>query len=181
MVRIPGFLAASNANNLRFGGLSLKSRPNLPKAFYMGTKHKHQRKLLDLTGMLFGRWTVVRVASMTPKKWLCKCACGIEAEVFQSSLRSGHSKSCGCHSKDTASVGSLLDEIGRVYNGWTVLSFAYSDKYGVARWNCRSRCGDVHVVRGVGLRSGRSTQCRLCAARNKERHLKTGRILPRAS
>jgi len=101
--------------------------------------------------------------------------------VFQSSLRSGHSKSCGCHRKDTTSAGHLLDEIGKVYNGWTVLSFAYSDKYGAARWKCRCRCGDVHVVRGVGLRSGRSTQCRLCAARNKERHLKTGRILPRAS
>lgn len=64
-------------------------------------------KYIDLTGMKYGRWTVIeRVEDyISPKgrheaKWLCKCECGNIDTIRTSSLRSGKSKSCGCLKKE---------------------------------------------------------------------------------
>lgn len=56
----------------------------------------------DLTGMRFGRLTVLPVAISVQstdrrrRKWLCKCVCGTEKYVESSHLRTGHTISCGC-------------------------------------------------------------------------------------
>jgi hypothetical protein len=60
-------------------------------------------KLIDLTGLKFGRWTVV---ALHPKRkcyaevsfllWCCRCDCGNERLVLGNNLRRGLSKSCGC-------------------------------------------------------------------------------------
>lgn len=56
----------------------------------------------DLTGKRFGRLTVVRKTKNRNglTMWLCKCDCGTEKEVRTTHLRSGASKSCGCHQYD---------------------------------------------------------------------------------
>lgn len=57
-------------------------------------------KLIDLTGMRFGRLTVIERAVSTKKSnasWLCKCDCGNTRVVHGHSLRSGHTVSCGCY------------------------------------------------------------------------------------
>lgn len=59
---------------------------------------------LDLTGMKFGRLTVIRTASREharPTKWLCLCECGKETTVTVQRLRNGTTKSCGCLRADT--------------------------------------------------------------------------------
>lgn len=55
-------------------------------------------KSLDLTGKTFEYWTVLRLGTYqgTHKRWWCKCQCGTETEVLQTSLVRGASKSCGC-------------------------------------------------------------------------------------
>lgn len=55
-------------------------------------------KLIDLTGLKFGRLTVLkRVPSKTRNaRWLCKCDCGGETTVLGTTLRRGETKSCGC-------------------------------------------------------------------------------------
>lgn len=55
-------------------------------------------KSLDLTGKTFEYWTVLRLGTYqgTHKRWWCKCRCGTECEVLQTSLVRGASKSCGC-------------------------------------------------------------------------------------
>lgn len=55
-------------------------------------------KSLDLTGKTFEYWTVLRLGTYqgTHKRWWCKCQCGTESEVLQTSLVRGASKSCGC-------------------------------------------------------------------------------------
>lgn len=56
-------------------------------------------KFNDLTGMTFGRLTVLKhVGSNKHKKalFLCKCSCGKEVIVIGSQLKSGSTKSCGC-------------------------------------------------------------------------------------
>jgi len=67
----------------------------------------------DLTGMRFGRWTVLeRAGSYKPKiredwnaetsmpQWKCRCDCGTVAIVIGENLKSGNSKSCGCYRTD---------------------------------------------------------------------------------
>ena len=64
------------------------------------------RKLVDLTGQRFGRWTVIkRVGSREYDSdgyktsfpmWLCRCDCGNEGRVIGENLKRGLSRSCGC-------------------------------------------------------------------------------------
>jgi len=58
----------------------------------------HSTKRLDLTGQRFGKLTVLARAENQGGKtaWLCRCDCGREKAVKTCSLRSGHTKSCGC-------------------------------------------------------------------------------------
>ena len=52
----------------------------------------------DLTGMKFGRLTVVELHSIagSKSKWICQCECGGKSTPTGSALKSGNSKSCGC-------------------------------------------------------------------------------------
>lgn len=54
------------------------------------------------------------------RKWRCKCECGKEKIVFEDSLKSGDTKSCGCY------VSSRLSEVNRKYNTYDLLG-----EYGV--------------------------------------------------
>lgn len=60
-------------------------------------------KQLDLTGCVFSRLTVVRKSHVDcwgKVQWLCYCTCGKEVSVVGSKLKSGHTKSCGCYTRD---------------------------------------------------------------------------------
>ena len=60
-------------------------------------------RLKDLTGMKFGRLTVVERSSNDKQgktQWLCKCECGNEKVIRGSHLRSGQITSCGCYNKE---------------------------------------------------------------------------------
>lgn len=56
--------------------------------------------LKDMTGKVFGRWTVVSYSGK--KRWLCRCNCGEERSVIGTALRDGSSTSCGCLRKENA-------------------------------------------------------------------------------
>jgi len=54
---------------------------------------------LDITGMMFGRLTALKLVGKTPagmSLWLCACECGNKRVVMVSSLRYGSTTSCGC-------------------------------------------------------------------------------------
>lgn len=55
-------------------------------------------KSLDLSNKTFGDWTVTKLGTYqgTHKRWWCKCRCGTELQVLQTSLVRGASHSCGC-------------------------------------------------------------------------------------
>lgn len=57
------------------------------------------RRVDVLPGTIFGRLTVVEETTTPgrPRAMLCRCECGTEKVVELSNLRSGNSKSCGCH------------------------------------------------------------------------------------
>ena len=84
----------------------------------------------DLSGMKFGRLTVLSEAPPTPLKsgrklynWNCKCSCGNECVKSSRNLLCGDTKSCGClHSdnvtkqnKENAKHG---DSKTRLYKIW---------------------------------------------------------------
>lgn len=63
-------------------------------------------KYINLKNKQFGRLTVIK-KSEKPQGvksayayWLCKCECGNEIVASSSSLRRGHTRSCGCLAKD---------------------------------------------------------------------------------
>lgn len=61
----------------------------------------------DLSGMKFGRWTVlyqaedrIRPCGKHTTMWHCVCDCGNEKDVSDGSLKNGDSTSCGCVLKE---------------------------------------------------------------------------------
>lgn len=63
-------------------------------------------QLIDEAGNQYGRLTVVeQVDDDRPGAyWLCKCECGERKVVKGRSLRSGHTRSCGCLQRDRVSL-----------------------------------------------------------------------------
>jgi hypothetical protein len=66
-------------------------------------------KLVDVTGMKFGRLTVINRGendAVGQARWNCQCECGNTTLVRGFQLRSGQIKSCGC-----LSVEKFLDRV----------------------------------------------------------------------
>ena len=64
-----------------------------------------EANFIDLTGQRFGRLTAIRKSETNKQKqisWVCECDCGRQTEATGGSLRSGHTKSCGCYNRDRA-------------------------------------------------------------------------------
>lgn len=85
-------------------------------------------KLINLTGMKFGKLTVVRrgdshttASGQRVTMWECKCECGNSLVVSASNLRTGHSKSCGCGNLARHYVhGDCADgKVDRLYSIWS--------------------------------------------------------------
>lgn len=54
---------------------------------------------IDLTGKRFGKLVVIKAAPSSPKgqsKWICRCDCGKESNVFTLNLVRKATRSCGC-------------------------------------------------------------------------------------
>lgn len=69
-------------------------------------------KAKDLSGMTFGRLTVIKEVSCQRKDrktvWLCSCLCGAETSVVAGQLLQGRTRSCGCLQRDSARDFSTL-------------------------------------------------------------------------
>lgn len=84
----------------------------------------------DITGMIFGRLTVIRregtyifPSGQKRPLWLCKCDCGNVITVFARNLISGNTQSCGCLKKEFNTTHDMWGT--KVYKCWD---------------NMRSRC-----------------------------------------
>ncbi|MCB1484853.1 MAG: hypothetical protein KDJ17_08165 [Hyphomicrobiaceae bacterium] len=63
-------------------------------------------KLIDLTGRVFGEWTVLRkAASLYQPMWDCICSCGVKRTVSGANLRAGLSTNCGCQRSHSSKHG----------------------------------------------------------------------------
>ena len=62
-------------------------------------KEKQKKKFHDLTGMRFGKLTVINFVSQKsggPSLWNCRCDCGNMTQQYGPNLRRGLVVSCGC-------------------------------------------------------------------------------------
>ena len=59
--------------------------------------------MIDLTGMKYGRLTVVEFDRLQNHKtyWKCVCDCGLTVIATGNNLRSGNTSSCGCLRRET--------------------------------------------------------------------------------
>ncbi len=87
------------------------------------------------TGDRFGRLTVIEEASRyrtslggTKRRFLCLCDCGAARTAFLHSLRSGHTRSCGCFQRDQATKHGL--PITPTYEAWVSMRARCSNTRG---------------------------------------------------
>lgn len=134
-----------------------------------GCGQKH-RRVEDLTGQTFGKLTVLERAPDHLNKdgtkyimWKCRCECGNEVVTRATSLKNGHTRSCGCAHHDGAMGIGLEDITGQKFGRWTVLyeNGRLKEPRGrlVPLWHCRCECGTERDLRAGTLKSGSSLSC----------------------
>lgn len=77
-----------------------------PRKFLPGHEAR-LRKLDDLSGQVFGRWTVLHFSHLDKSRtahWICQCECGTEKSVRAPQLKAGTSRSCGCLLREIAAT-----------------------------------------------------------------------------
>lgn len=123
------------------------------------------RKLIDLTGKIFGKLTVVsRVPgpSRLPT-WYCECTCGTATVALSGNLSQGITQSCGCLRIQNGRE-KLLNLEGVVFGKLRALCVVPKMKNKANReWACECACGNVKIIRGDRLVRGEIISCG-CAA-----------------
>ena len=113
-------------------------------------------KLIDLTGMRFGKLLVVEQAESAPDnsaRWLCRCDCGNEYIARSRSLRDGSVVNCGCESP------RYYDLTGQRFGKLLVIRKESENSNSGTRWLCRCDCGNECVKRSSALRNGSAVDC----------------------
>lgn len=121
-------------------------------------------------GKKYGFLTVIRPLDEKDSSgetiWECQCDCGNKTIVRGLCLRNGHTKSCGCHQRNTVSSIAFKDEIGNRYGKLTVVEYS-GTKHGKALWKCKCDCGNYTFVCGVNLRYGDTLSCGCLNSKNE--------------
>lgn len=117
----------------------------------------------DITGKRFGSLTVlfrVQNDKQGNSYWLCKCDCSNDFVVRGTSLRSGHTTSCGCMKKEIISEKLAYNfSPGEKVGYWTILYKANEYLGKGSYWHCRCECGVEKDVLGSSLFKGTSLSC----------------------
>lgn len=139
-------------------------------------------KMKDLTNQKFGDLIVIeQIAGGRPTvngvrkrqriKYLCKCKCGNECEVFSNNLIRGNSTSCGCKFINSKKY-NFVDLSGQTFGNLTILkrSEALTKTRG-ALWMCKCSCGREVEISSNGLTSGNNITCG-----NRDEHYRSERV-----
>lgn len=121
------------------------------------TKEGKQKYLEKRTGQRFGKLVALKRVGTDKNNntlWKCKCDCGNTPIVSMGALTRGHTKSCGCLSKE-----KLIDIRGKKFGKWLVLNEPYIPTEKGASWKCKCDCGTIKQVNSNDLRKGISTSC----------------------
>jgi hypothetical protein len=113
-------------------------------------------KLIDLTGMQFGKLTVMRREGTKNGQatWLCQCECEKETVVTGSNLRNNHTTTCG----SSVCRGLVENLLGQTFGKLKVVERSGS-KNNYAAWLCQCTCGKTVIVRSNALKSYHTKSC----------------------
>jgi len=126
----------------------------------------------DLTGLTFGRLTVIQRAENIRGRtaWLCRCECGNMKTVLTKYLKNGSVQSCGCLRKEVQAE-KAKNIAGFRFGKLTALRPSDKrDANGSVIWECRCDCGNTAYISIARLKSGNNISCG-CAY--EETHKKT--------
>lgn len=128
----------------------------------------------DLTGMKFGRLTVLKQAEDHISKngqhsaaWWVQCDCGSPPKVLVGGdlTKKTGTRSCGCIRKERPNNRAKVREnlIGQKFGKLTVIDraddYIRKDNKREVQWLCKCECGNTCVVRGYALKRGTTTSC----------------------
>ena len=133
---------------------------------FLNEQKNNTTKVDSMIGQIYGRLTVLSLDKSPHKRagkfYLCKCECGKETIVLGSSLRSGHTRSCGCLQREIiANTGhkNMKDLSGQHFGKLTVLKLSGFTNTNKAIWYCKCDCGREIEVRACNLISGNTQSC----------------------
>lgn len=120
----------------------------------------------DITGMKFGRWTVLGFSGKQ-SYWTCQCECGTIKDVYKYSLLKGVSTSCGCYNKECLHARALSDKnnkIGKRFGKLLVIDWIPNKG-----WLCQCDCGNTTIVKARNLTSGNTQSCGCLRSKGEEK------------
>ena len=130
-----------------------------------GCFHKErssQASLIDISGMRFGRLTVLCRAGTAKgwqPTWLCRCDCGQEVVVLGVNLRFDRTKSCGCFQQQQRRMRAK-DVSGQVFGKLRAVRRAKNPMGNMrTRWLCQCSCGKTTIVTQKHLANGNTKSC----------------------
>jgi hypothetical protein len=125
-------------------------------------------------GNVYERLTVIERAENNHRgdaQWLCKCECGNEVVVKGISLRSGHTRSCGCLQKDKVRQQGLkntADLLEKRFGRLVVKERLVGNKDKIGKWRCICDCGGETITTSEKLLSGHTQSCGCLQSRGEE-------------
>ena len=152
-------------------GQIIETRARNLKSGHIKSCGKKHRRVEDLTGRDFGDLHVIERAENVIAKdgtsyvmWHCLCKCGNTCTVRATSLKNGHTKSCGVCSRSRSNMGhGLIDITNQDFGFWHVLgqsrSVVQPNGRRVTLWTCQCRCGEIRELRAGTLKRGLSYSC----------------------
>jgi hypothetical protein len=137
-------------------------------------------KINDLTGQKFENLTVLCFTKIekNKSKFLCRCYCGNDVEVYGYSLKSGKKKSCGCLEflNKKQQVFRTKNIEGNKYGKLTVIRQDYSHwekiRWHGARFLCKCDCGGTKIAQSNDLIQGNLVSCGCVGNEKRKEKLK---------
>lgn len=117
--------------------------------------------LKDISGMKFGKWTVLHIDEEARKqykyKWICQCECGTIRSVSSYTLKNNLSTNCGCIPKELKHYRKDLSNLQ--VNDFKILNYEKcSHTHSI--WKCQCKCGNIEYI-PIG-RINKMVKCQQC-------------------
>ena len=129
-----------------------------------------ERRSEDLTGRIFGHLTVLGRAEIKGGRscWRCRCDCGKEKIVMARNLKTGKTKSCGCHAHDYNR--NRMDITGQRFGRLTAIcQTERRGRNGSVIWKCRCDCGNEREASEDALVQGNIQSCGCLKIENQKK------------
>ena len=124
-------------------------------------------QLIDLTGKIFDKLTVLEKAPSHARHvyWKCQCECGNVVEVSAESLKRNIPHDCGCvklqlqKEERQAKEDKLNYQVGKRFGRLVVESRTKERQNGSVVWKCKCDCGNYKNVPTHSLQNNHTQSC----------------------